>query len=66
MTTKTFPAQFEYLDAMRDFAAEAARLANLDDKEISRKSARLMIIFYFYFYIILILILISSRLFTFF
>ena len=34
MTTKTFPAQFEYLDAMRDFAAEAARLANLDDKEI--------------------------------
>ncbi len=34
MTTKVFPAQFEYLDAMRDFAAEAARLAVMDEKEI--------------------------------
>ncbi len=34
MTTRTFPAQFEYLDAIRDFAAEAARQAGMDEKEI--------------------------------
>ena len=34
MITKTFPAKFEYLDAMRDFAAESARLAGMDEKEI--------------------------------
>ena len=34
MNTKNFPAQFEYLDAMRDFTAESARLAGLDEKEV--------------------------------
>ena len=34
MTTRIFPARFEYLDAMRDFAAESARIAGMDDKEI--------------------------------
>ena len=34
MPTKNFPAQFEYLDAIREFAAEAARLAAMDDKGI--------------------------------
>lgn len=34
MTTKIFPAQFEYLDAIREFAAEAARQAALDEKDV--------------------------------
>jgi serine phosphatase RsbU (regulator of sigma subunit)/putative methionine-R-sulfoxide reductase with GAF domain/anti-sigma regulatory factor (Ser/Thr protein kinase) len=34
MPTKIFPAQFEHLDAIREFAAEAARQAAMDDKEI--------------------------------
>ena len=34
MFYKIFPAQFEYLDAIRDFAAEAARQAAMDDKEV--------------------------------
>jgi len=34
MPTKIFPAQFEYLDAIRDFAAEAARLADMDEKNV--------------------------------
>jgi serine phosphatase RsbU (regulator of sigma subunit)/putative methionine-R-sulfoxide reductase with GAF domain/anti-sigma regulatory factor (Ser/Thr protein kinase) len=34
MPTKIFPAQFEYLDAIRDFAGEAARLASMDEKDI--------------------------------
>ena len=34
MPTKTFPAQFEYLDAIREFAAVTARHAGMDDKEV--------------------------------
>lgn len=34
MPTKIFPAQFESLDAIRDFAAEAARQASMDEKDI--------------------------------
>jgi serine phosphatase RsbU (regulator of sigma subunit)/putative methionine-R-sulfoxide reductase with GAF domain/anti-sigma regulatory factor (Ser/Thr protein kinase) len=34
MPTKNFPAQFEYLDAIREFAADAARQAAMDDKEV--------------------------------
>lgn len=34
MSTRTFPAQFEYLDAMRDFTAVAARQAAMDDKAV--------------------------------
>ncbi len=34
MPTRVFPAQFEYLDAIRDFAAEAARLAAMDEKDV--------------------------------
>jgi len=34
MTTKIFPAQFEYLDAIREFAAEAARHSSMDDKDV--------------------------------
>ena len=34
MPTKLFPAQFEYLDAIRDYAAEAARKAGMDDKGV--------------------------------
>ena len=34
MPTKIFPAQFEYLDAIREFAAAAARQAGLDDKDL--------------------------------
>jgi len=34
MSVRTYPAQFEYLDPMREFAGEAARQAGLDEKEI--------------------------------
>jgi serine phosphatase RsbU (regulator of sigma subunit)/putative methionine-R-sulfoxide reductase with GAF domain/anti-sigma regulatory factor (Ser/Thr protein kinase) len=34
MPSKIFPARFEYLDAIREFAAEAARQAAMDDKEV--------------------------------
>ena len=34
MPTKIFPAQFEYLDPIRDFAAEAARQACMDEKDV--------------------------------
>ena len=34
MPAKIFPARFEYLDAIREFAAETARQAAMDDKEV--------------------------------
>ncbi len=34
MPTTVFPAQFDYLDAIRDLAAEAARQASMDEKSI--------------------------------
>ncbi len=34
MPTTIYPARFEYLDAIREFAAEAARVAGLDDKAL--------------------------------
>ena len=34
MPTKIFPAQFEYLDAIREFAAQAGIQAGMDEKEI--------------------------------
>jgi serine phosphatase RsbU (regulator of sigma subunit)/putative methionine-R-sulfoxide reductase with GAF domain/anti-sigma regulatory factor (Ser/Thr protein kinase) len=34
MPTKLFPAQFEYLDAIRDFAAEAGAEAGMDEKGV--------------------------------
>ena len=34
MPTKTFPAQFDYLDEIREFVGEKARSAGFNDKEV--------------------------------